>query len=129
MKNTLYLPLKKEWYKMIESGEKKEDYREINEYWCKRLVFDTGCSEAIDENAFSEDETLPISPVCAQNGQPCKYCLTDRVMYETVVFSLGYTKKRMTFEVRDIDTGYGKQEWGATKGKKYFVVKLGKKIS
>ena len=26
----LDLPLKKEWYNMIESGEKKEEYREIH---------------------------------------------------------------------------------------------------
>lgn len=31
------LPLKKEWYNMIESGEKKEEYREIKPYWAKRI--------------------------------------------------------------------------------------------
>ncbi len=35
---TLYLPLKKEWYEMIESGVKAEEYREGKLYWCKRLV-------------------------------------------------------------------------------------------
>lgn len=35
---TLYLPLKKEWYKMIESGVKTEEYREIKPYWTKRIV-------------------------------------------------------------------------------------------
>ena len=25
----LYLPLKKEWYEMIERGDKREEYREI----------------------------------------------------------------------------------------------------
>lgn len=30
---TLCLPLKKEWYKMIESGVKTEEYREIKPYW------------------------------------------------------------------------------------------------
>lgn len=34
----LDLPLKAKWYEMIESGEKKEEYREIKEYWRKRLV-------------------------------------------------------------------------------------------
>lgn len=33
----LYLSLKAQWYEMIESGEKKEEYREIKEYWLKRL--------------------------------------------------------------------------------------------
>lgn len=29
---TLYLPLKKEWYEMIEAGIKKEEYREESPY-------------------------------------------------------------------------------------------------
>ena len=34
---TLHLPLKKEWYHMIESGVKTEEYREIKPYLVKRL--------------------------------------------------------------------------------------------
>lgn len=34
----LHLPLKKEWYEMIESGVKTEEYRVGKLYWCKRLV-------------------------------------------------------------------------------------------
>lgn len=34
----LHLSLKAKWYNMIESGEKTEEYREIKEYWKKRLV-------------------------------------------------------------------------------------------
>lgn len=34
---TLHLSLKAKWYEMIESGEKKEEYREIKPYWIKRL--------------------------------------------------------------------------------------------
>ena len=33
----LYLTLKKEWFDMIEAGIKTEEYREIKEYWEKRL--------------------------------------------------------------------------------------------
>ena len=35
--NILDLPLKAIWYEMIESGEKKEEYREHNSYWAKRF--------------------------------------------------------------------------------------------
>lgn len=35
---TLYLPLKKEWYEMIERGEKPEEYRAIVTYWMTRLL-------------------------------------------------------------------------------------------
>jgi len=35
--NILHLNLKKKWFDMIASGEKKEEYREIKPYWNKRL--------------------------------------------------------------------------------------------
>lgn len=33
----LHLTLKKKWFDMILSGEKKEEYREIKPYWTARL--------------------------------------------------------------------------------------------
>lgn len=39
----LHLTLNKKWYDMIESGIKKEEYREIKKYWIQRLenkIFD-----------------------------------------------------------------------------------------
>lgn len=36
--NILHLTLKKQWYDMIESGIKKEEYREMKPYWHKRLL-------------------------------------------------------------------------------------------
>jgi len=33
----LHLTLKKKWFDMIASGEKKEEYREIKPYWNNRL--------------------------------------------------------------------------------------------
>lgn len=33
----LHLTLKKKWFDMIKSGEKKEEYREIKPYWTKRF--------------------------------------------------------------------------------------------
>ena len=37
MARVLYLRLKKPWFDMIKSGEKKEEYRELKPYWRKRL--------------------------------------------------------------------------------------------
>jgi hypothetical protein len=33
----LDLVLKRQWYDMIDSGEKKEEYRRINQYWINRF--------------------------------------------------------------------------------------------
>jgi len=35
----LVLPIKKKWFDMIVSGEKKEEYREVKPYYDKRLGF------------------------------------------------------------------------------------------
>jgi len=35
--HTLHLTLKRRWYDMIESGVKREEYREIKPYWNVRL--------------------------------------------------------------------------------------------
>jgi hypothetical protein len=40
MEEQIYLVLKTEWFKMIRSGEKKEEYRALSTYWKKRLMPD-----------------------------------------------------------------------------------------
>jgi hypothetical protein len=37
MKKVLHLTLKKKWFDLIASGEKKEEYRECKPYWFERL--------------------------------------------------------------------------------------------
>lgn len=44
----LVLPIKKRWFDMIKSGEKKEEYREIKPYYNKRLGYlATGTGEIV----------------------------------------------------------------------------------
>jgi len=38
MNAILRLPIKKKWFDMIASGEKREEYREATEYWRKRVL-------------------------------------------------------------------------------------------
>lgn len=42
MGNTLVLSVKKKWFDLIKSGQKTEEYRELNEYWKKRFGFKQG---------------------------------------------------------------------------------------
>lgn len=92
---TLHLPLRKKWYEMIDSGVKPEDYRENKPYWCKRLY---------------------------KNGDMTTQELKP---YTHVMFSYGYTKRRMTFEINKIILSFGKTEWGAPSDKEVFIIKLG----
>lgn len=97
---TLDLVLKKKWYDMIDSGEKTEEYREIKPYWFNRFMF------------LNEEDVYEFH------------------RFEKVVFHLGYSKNRpsMTFEIRSIETGEGKEEWGAEKYIEYYIIKLGKRL-
>ena len=113
--NTLFLPLKAKWYDMIESGEKEEEYREIKPYWIKRLVDPSGFYSVPTEEDVKSEE---FKSLCFDPFKPfCK-----------VIFSYGYTKRRMTFECKGIDIDTGIQEWGAEPNKKYFVIKLGRRL-
>lgn len=95
---TLYLPLKGKWYRMIESGEKPEEYRENKLYWCKRLYV----------NGDWKTETF----------RPFKF----------VTFSYGYTSRRMTFDVKKILKKFGNPKWGAPEDKLVFAIVLGNRI-
>ena len=101
----LVLPLKAKWYKMIESGEKTEEYREIKEYWFNRLT--------------------RIVPYTKRDGIELYQWVFRQ--FDAVRFSYGYTKRTMTFEFKGIETGHGKKEWGAPEDEVY-IIKLGKRI-
>lgn len=105
MKNTLHLPLKKQWYEMIESGIKTEEYREIKPYWTRRFI---GMNQPLFSFRYG-------------------YQQANVKGYTHVKFSYGYTKCTMTFEIKEITIGKGKLEWGAPKGE-VFIIKLGERI-
>lgn len=53
--NILHLTLKKQWFDMIASGQKKEEYREIKPYWEKRLIIGTHFDAVSFRNGYSKD--------------------------------------------------------------------------
>lgn len=99
----LILPIKRKWFDMIKSGEKKEEYREIKPYWTKRF-----------ENYY-EIAKLNIELECPNFKE----------IYYRVVFRNGYGNNapRMTC-VCKLRVGQGKEEWGAEKGKEYYVLEI-----
>ena len=114
---TLTLPLKKKWFDMIKSGEKKEEYREIKPYYEKRLL-DYKAIKA-DENALAfKRYVLRI---------PYDVCKDYPRGFDTLVFTLGYpksddTERRLVFKNPRIRIGQGKPEWGAEPFKNYFII-------
>lgn len=99
---TLHLILKKKWFDLIKSGEKKEEYRDI-----KRLYF----ARLVEKHIGTE-----------------QYCFKE---FDTVTFQLGYAKdaQRVIVKWEGCGVGTGLIEWGAEPGTKYFVIKLGEVVT
>ena len=101
---TLHLTLKKKWFDMILSGEKKEEYRELKMYWATRLT--TGFPSEFGINK--------INP--------------DFQHFDTIVFKNGYSKQapEMEVECKGIEIGITKSHWCDEGEIKVYVIKLGK---
>lgn len=99
----LVLNVKKEWFDMIYSGLKAEKYVEIKPYWTK-----------IFENYFGTHYDFSDStPKLVWNTQP-----------KTIVFRNGSSSTNEIITQCTLGEGYGKEEWGAEKGKQYYVLKI-----
>lgn len=95
----LTLPIKKKWFDMILSGEKKEEYREIKPYYTTRL-----------SKIFNMVDDIPLD------------------MAETQIrFTNGYGYKVPAF-IADchLEKRTGRTEWGAEPGKEYYVLVIEK---
>ena len=135
MQKDIRLSLKREWFELTKSGVKTEDYREINEYWFKRLVYDykrvfkytTGWEwKDIDK----QSREILIKDIV---GDTLKRSMIGFVPFENNIMTLGYpsnteTEKILKYKHGGIEIGTGNPEWGAEEDKKYFVIKHGEKI-
>ena len=95
--NMLTLPIKKKWYDMILSGEKKEEYREIKPYYRSRFT---------------------------SVGLLDRYGL-ETVSEANILFRNGYSKNSPSFIAKcSLNITTGRPEWGAEPGRKYYVLKI-----
>ena len=117
---TLHLVLKRKWWDMIASGEKREEYREVCHYWAARLL-DSRYSWYSRNTDYPHDYVGWLCLKLAQKSIAFKN-------YENVCFHLGYTNTTMTYTVKDMLVRRGRKEWGAEPNKEYFVISLGERI-
>lgn len=102
--NRLILQIKGTWFDMILSGEKKEEYREIKPYWEKR--FNRRFGQFWN---FEGDK-----PIVVWSQQP-----------RIITFKNGYQKNARQFDAEStIREDFGKEEWGAEKDTKYYVLTI-----
>ncbi len=96
----LTLPIKKKWFDMILSGEKKEEYRAITPYWTKRF----------QSIVLVDNYGLPLIREC-----------------RIIKLRAGYSKNAPEAKVAvSIKKGTGRPEWEAEHGIEYWVLKIEK---
>ena len=125
--SNLQLSLKGQWFDITKSGIKKEDYRSINKYWAKRLVFN------IDKvlqyyNCKNEDDSIYL--LLTHGSVQGRFAFKN---FDFNIMTLGYPKSTdssriLKIEHKGIEIGYGKQECGAEPNKLYFIIKHGEII-
>lgn len=119
--DTLKLILKRNWFEMIKSGDKKEEYREITPYYLNRLLVQVD-GKKINEEYVSNPILLDQLKKDLASNNPKKF----KCKFDAVTFYLGYAPNRpsMTKKIESITINTGSSNWGAVPNKEYFVIKL-----
>lgn len=127
-KKVLKLVVSKQWFDMIASGEKTEEYRVIKGYWAKRLLL---VRSELEEPFSKLDKDLSekwdsISPEMA------KYCFNSpyykTVPFTHVLFINGYRKDSQRIEKEIESISIGKPKKGMCPDKwldhEFFIIKF-----
>lgn len=126
----LHIVLMKRWYRMIEAGEKPEEYREFCTYWIKRL-----CDKAVfDEegNRIGRKKITGNFTLNTSRALDLYKAFKDGLMiakeFDVICFHNGYTSERMYRKFEGLDAGFGKPELGAPDGVITFIIKVGSRL-
>lgn len=107
----LILPIKKKWFDMIASGEKKEEYRDIKPYYDRCLG-----NEAIG---------FPFTEEIVENFDSIESYDSNQIKELEVIFRNGYNANSPRIKCKcKLRIGQGKEEWGAEPGKVYYILEI-----
>lgn len=113
---TLHLVLKSQWYNRW-LKDKTEDYREINEYWLKRLFCKANGASISKAEAYRLCHNLNV----------LHYSINEGVIvpkkFDVITLHLGYSKTTYTVPYKETVVATGKPEWGAEPNKQYFIIR------
>lgn len=123
MPSCLQLSLKYKWFEMTKARVKTEDYRELTNYWFKRL-FDKYVTH---EGKLVSDDVV-YSTLSQNKDLIMKY--NKPKSFGCNIMTKGYpksndTERILTLEHKGIEIRTGNPEWGAEPGKLYFVIMHG----
>lgn len=115
----LILPIKKKWFDMILSGEKKEEYRDIKEYYETRFQNLFGAITIYPSSIFPDKNKY----VLLQGGAVPEEIRKDDV--QEVIFHNGYSKDSKIIKAKcGLRIGKGRPEWGASPDKQYYILEI-----
>lgn len=118
----LTLPIKKKWFDMILSGEKKEEYREIKEYYETRFQNLFGAVTIYPSSIFSDRSEYELL-----QGEAVPEEIRKDSMQE-IIFRNGYSKDSKAIKARcKLRIGKGRPEWGAEPDKQYYILEISDK--
>ena len=101
MTKILHLTLKKKWFDLIASGEKKKEYRECKPYWEKRLFYPDESPRHFDivrfKNGYQKDAPVidvEFNGFMFTNPEFCNPEHGEVLTGNTIVIKLGKIIKR-----------------------------------
>jgi hypothetical protein len=104
----LILPIKKQWFDMILSGEKTEEYRDIKPYYERRFM------KATMLDAYENDEEFDFNEQIRKCPSSMTVALRNGYRSDSPVIVCGCK----------LTIGKGNPKWGAEPGKEYYVLKI-----
>lgn len=115
----LTLPIQKRWFDMILSGEKKEEYRDIKEYYETRFQNLFGAITIYPSSIFSDRSKYEL----LQGEAVPEKIRKDSV--QEIIFRNGYSKDSKAIKARcRLRIGKGRPQWGATPDKQYYILEI-----
>lgn len=115
----LILPIKKKWFDMILSGEKKEEYREIKKYYETRFQNLFGAITIYPSSIFSDRSKYEL----LQGEAVPEEIRKDSI--QEIIFRNGYSKDSKAIKARcRLRIGKGRLEWGAEPDKQYYILEI-----
>lgn len=115
----LTLPIQKRWFDMILSGEKKEEYRDIKEYYETRFRNLFGAITIYPSSIFSDRSKYEL----LQGEAVPEEIRKDSI--QEIIFRNGYSKDSKAIKARcKLRIEKGRPEWGALPDKQYYILEI-----
>jgi len=113
---TLHLPIKAQWFDLILSGVKKQEYRDVSDFYCRRLLIGKRELEFQSwEEMISDMRNFSKKPRHESMGELFEYWDILMKDFKVIHLTNGYGNhcRQLWAKIESITVGKGNPEWGA----------------